>query len=412
MVPIMKVEPIMKSVDDLAMLRRPLLSAAVLMASLATAFGLGCADNGPSYQGISDDEILFGQSAVISGPSQELGKGMRLGIEAAFHEVNRVGGVHGRALKLRTVDDGYEPDYAVDATEWLIERDRVFALIGAVGTPTSRAAYPLADDAGVPFIAPFTGAEFLRDPGLRNVINVRASYHQETEALVKRLVEHLWASRIAVLYQDDTYGRNGLDGVRAALELRDLEPVGSWSYQRNFGVGSEKIAGIVAADPDAVIVIGTHSPVATTVASVRKHIDPIFMTVSFGGGTALAGSLGRSGEGVYVSQVVPFPTDTDNPLVAHYHSALAEYSPQALPGFVSLEGYLAGRLAIFGLETCGREVDRRCFMDALRSSGVIDIEGFPLEYGPGDHQGSDAVFLTVMRSDGKLHRADKLETLY
>ncbi len=382
------------------------------MAVLATVFGLGCTDNGSGPQGISDDQILLGQTAVISGPAQELGKGMRLGIEAAFHEVNREGGVHGRALKLKTVDDGYEPDYTVDATEWMIERDRVFALIGAVGTPTSRAAYPLADAAGVPFIAPFTGAEFLRDPGLRNAINVRASYHQETEALVERLVEHLWASRVAVLYQDDTYGRDGLDGVRAALELRDLEPVGSWSYRRNSGVGSETIAQIVAADPDSVIVVGTYNPVATTVESIRKHIDPIFMTVSFGGGNALARDLGKAGEGVYVSQVVPFPTDTDNPLVAHYHSALAEYSPQALPGFVSLEGYLAGRLAIFGLETCGRDVDRRCFMETLRSAGVIDIEGFPLEYGPDDHQGSDAVFLTVIRSDGKLHRADKLETLY
>lgn len=392
--------------------RASLAVAVALMAAGSSGACVPTVGGGGLQTGVSDDQILFGQSAVLSGPSQELGKGMRLGIETAFYEVNRDGGVHGRLLKLESLDDGYEPDYAVQTTEWLIAKDEVFALIGAVGTPTSLAASPLADEAGVPFLAPFTGAEFLRDPALRNVINVRASYHQETEALVMRLVEYLGASRVAVLYQDDAYGRDGLDGVRLALELRGLEPVGSWSYRRNSGAVAEAVKGIVEANPDSVIVIGTYSPVATTVKSVRKHIDPVFMTVSFGGGDALARALGRDGEGVYVAQVVPFPTYTNHPLVARYQSALAEYSPQALPGFVSLEGYLAGRLAIVGLETCGREVDRQCFVEGLRSAGVIDIDGFKLDYSPGDNQGSDSVFLTVIGSNGKYRRADKLELPY
>ena len=392
--------------------RRLWILMAVLLFIVAALAALGCTNTVSHAQGISDDEILFGQSAVISGPSQELGKGMRLGIEAAFHEVNSMGGVQGRQLKLKTLDDNYEPDYAVHATEWLIEKDRVFALIGAVGTPTSLAATPIARDADVPFLAPFTGAEFLREPQLRNVINVRASYYQETEALVNRAVEYLGATRFAVLYQDDSYGRNGLDGVSLALELRGLEPVGSWSYQRNSKVGKEALADIVRADPDSVIIIGTHSPVANTVKSVGEHIEPVFMTVSFGGGEALANALGKGGEGVYVSQVVPFPKDSSIPLVARYQSALAQYSPQALPGFVSLEGYLAGRVAIVGLETCGRDVDRQCFMEGLRTSGVIDIDGFRLKFFSGDNQGSDTVFLTVIGSDGKHRRADKLEMPY
>ena len=381
----------------------------IILASLSC---LGTPAGGAGHAGVFPDRILFGQSAVLSGPSQELGKGMRLGIETAFNEVNLAGGVHGRELELETLDDSYEPDYAAQATEWLIEEERVFALIGAVGTPTSRVAAPLAQEAGVPFLGPFTGADFLRDPALDSVINVRASYHQETEAMVLRLTEHLGISRVAVLYQDDSFGQTGLEGVRRALEQRGLEAIGSWRYQRNADVADEVATAIVGSNPEAVIIIGTHRPVAGTVKAVRREIDPVFMTVSFGGGTALEDALGKDGEGVYVTQVVPFPQDASIPLVARYHAALAEYSPQAQPGFVSLEGYLAGRVAAFGLDVCGPEINRECFMDALRTSEVISVDGFLLTFGPADNQGSDSVFLTVIGSDGKYRRSDKLELPY
>ena len=334
---------------------------------------------------------------------------MRLGIQAAFHEVNQAGGVHGRELKLKSLDDGYEPDYAVDTTKWLIENEQVFALIGAVGTPTSRVASPIAHDAGVPFLAPFTGAEFLREPRLDNVINVRASYRQETEELVARLTDHLGLARVAVLYQDDSYGLDGLEGVQGALARRGLEPVELWRYQRNSVAVGDVALEIIETNPDAVIIIGTHRPVAATVEAVGSEIDPVFMTVSFGGGAALPKALGKDGEGVYVAQVVPFPEDTSIPLVASYQAALSRHSPQAQPGFVSLEGYLAGRVAIFGLKTCGPEVNRQCFIEGLRTSQVIDVDGFRLEYGPDDNQGSDAVFLTVIDSDGKYRPTGRAE---
>ena len=177
--------------------------------------------------GVSDAQVLFGQSAAFTGPARELGKQMRLGIEAAFHEANQAGGVHGRQLKIEALDDAYEDDYEDDYayanTERLFEVNRVFSLIGAVGTPTSRAASPLAQAAGVPFLAPFTGAEFPRDPSLDNVLNLRASYYQETEEMVARLTEDLGVTRVAVLYQNDSYGRNGLEGTRLALERRGTE---------------------------------------------------------------------------------------------------------------------------------------------------------------------------------------------
>ena len=394
----------------------PLAQFTVAAALLIAIAGIACAgadpaastDGGLSSPGITDDQVLFGQSAVFSGPSRELGREMRLGIQVAFYEANQSGGVHGRQLKLKTLDDSYETEYAFHTTKLLIEKDRVFALIGAVGTPTSRVASPLAHDAGVPFLAPFTGAEFLRDPALDNVVNVRASYYQETEEMVARLTEDLGITRVAVLYQDDAFGADGLEGVRRALASRGLEPVGASHYQRNSGAVRSATSEIVASDPEAVIIIGASDSVATTIEFARKDIDPVFLTVSFGGGKALAKALGRDGAGVYVTQVVPFPEDAGIPVVARYHAALSNYNPNAEPGYVSLEGYLAGRLAIFGLEACGRDFSRECFIDALHTTGAIDIDGFQLQYGPDDNQGSDRVFLSMIGPDGKYRQVEKL----
>ena len=365
---------------------------------------------GSQNNGVSDDRVLFGQSAAFSGPAQELGKNMRLGIEAAFREVNEQGGVYGRTLDLSSLDDAYEPEAAVTNTIQLIESEKVFALIGEVGTPTSRSATPVAADAGVPFIAPFTGAEFLRNPEWRNIINLRASYYQETEEMVARLTTDLAIRRIAVMYQDDSYGRAGRDGVRLALERRDMEPVSIGLYPRNTTAVKTALLDLDRGAPEAVIMIGAYEPVAALIAWARHAgRDPIFMTVSFVGSNALARELGPAGAGVYVTQVVPFPTDDSIPVVSSYLSALSAYAPDATPGFVSFEGYLAGRLAIAALEGCGRDVDRACFLDSLRRADMVDIDGFELRYGERDNQGSDAVFLTRIGSDGRYHPVDTLE---
>ncbi len=365
-------------------------------------------EKGREVPGVSGDHVLFGQSAAFTGPNKELGKAMRLGIEAAFHEANREGGVHRRELRLKALDDAYETDIAASNTLRLIENQRVFALIGAVGTPTSRAALPLAKAAGVPFLAPFTGAEFLRDQELDNVLNVRASYYQETEEMVTRLTEDLGITRVAVLYQEDSFGLNGLEGTRLALERRGLQPVVASHYQRNTGAVKGAANKIAAANPEAVILIGSYKPVVRTLELVRRELDPVFMTVSFVGSNALAKELGPDGAGVYVTQVVPLPHDKTIPLVARYHAALSEYDPQAEPGFVSLEGYLAGRLAVVGLKACGPDLSRECLLHAVRDAGAMEIDGMQLKYGPDDNQGSDAVFLTVLGTDGKYHRVEKL----
>ncbi len=359
--------------------------------------------------GISDVRILFGQSAAFSGPAQELGKNMRVGIEAAFQEANARGGVHGRLLTLLSLDDAYEPEAAIANTRRLIEQEGVFALIGAVGTPTSLSATPVAAAAGVPYIAPFTGAAFLREARWQNVINLRASYNQETEAMVARLTTDLGIKRIAVIYQDDSFGQAGYRGVLQALERRSMKPVVIGVYPRNTTAVKTALLALRSATPDAVILIGAYHPVATLIAWARHtDLNPVFMTISFVGSNALAKELGRAGAGVFVTQVVPFPTDNIPRIGIAYRRALAAHAPEATPGFVSYEGYLAGRLAIAALERCGREVDRAGFLNSLRSADTIDLDGFELRYGENDNQGSDAVFLTVIDSDGSYRSIDTL----
>ncbi len=351
--------------------------------------------------GISDGRILFGQSAAFSGPARELGKNMRIGIEAAFQEANARGGIHGRQLILLSLDDAYEPEAAIANTRRLIVQEGVFALIGAVGTPTSLSATPVAAAAGVPYIAPFTGAAFLREDRWQNVINLRASYNQETEAMVARLTTDLGIKRIAVMYQDDSFGRAGYRGVRQALERRGMEPVAIGVYPRNTTAVKTGLLNLRSANPDAVILIGAYQPVATLIAWARHTgLNPVFMTISFVGSNALVKELGRGGAGVFVTQVVPFPTDNTLPVGIAYRRALTAHASGATPGFVSYEGYLAGRLAIAALERCGREVDRTRFLNSLRSANTVDLDGFVLRYGANDNQGSDAVFLTVIGSDG------------
>ena len=380
-------------------------SACAVIAVLAPAVVDAQADEVP---GVSPERVLFGQSAAFSGPAAELGRGMRLGIQAAFKEANDAGGVHGRRLELVTVDDGYEPEDAIRNTRRLIEDEGVFALVGGVGTPTSRSAVPVAEEAGVPYIAPFTGAGFLR--GEPHVVNLRASYAQETEEMVQRLTRDLGVERIAVVIQDDSFGRAGLAGVRAAFNRRGMEPVGIGVYPRNTTAVKTAIVDIAAGNPEAVIVVGAYQPVAGLIAWTRHiGLDPVFMTLSFVGSNALAEELGPRGAGVYVTQVVPFPTGRSSRVAAAYRSALRAHTPGAEPGFVSFEGYLAGRLVIEALERCGSTVDRERFIGVLRSAGSIDLDGFRLVFGGEDNQGSDAVFLTVIDEQGNYRSATRLE---
>jgi branched-chain amino acid transport system substrate-binding protein len=386
-----------------------LLKALTLAFGVVTTFGIISTPVSRAEPGVFDSRILFGQSAAFKGPAAALGSNMRAGILAAFNEANKAGGVNGRILELISYDDGYEPEKAITNTKRLISEDKVFALVGEVGTPTSKAVQPIATDAKVPFIGPFTGAAFLRNPSLGNVINIRASYDQETEAWIEHLTEDLGFSRIAILYQDDSFGRAGLSGVTKALKKRGLELAAEGTYRRNTTAVKIALLTIRKARPQAVVMVGAYEPCAEFIKLSHKlKMNPVFVNISFVGSRALAKALGADGNGVVVTQVVPLPGNKGIPVVARYQRAMWADNPAAELGFVSLEGYLVGRLVIEALHKLGERVTRADLLSIIKKTGTFDLGGVTLSYGPNDNQGMDEVFLTVIQEDGSFGAVDQL----
>jgi ABC-type branched-subunit amino acid transport system substrate-binding protein len=350
--------------------------------------------------GVDKGNILLGQAAVLEGHAMALGRDMRNGLLAAFAEANRSGGVKGRRIELISRNDGYEPGKSIEVTKKLIEDDKVFALVGAVGTPTSKVSLPVATENGVPFIGAFTGADFLRDPFNPKVVNVRASYLQETEVLVDRLVKDRGISRIAILYQDDAFGRSGLTGVAKALDKRAMKLVSEGTFERNTTAVKTALLAIRRGNPEAVIMISPYKPCAEFVKLARQlNWYPLFMTISFAGSNALADELGPDGAGIVASQVVPCPLDPSLPIIARYQAALKFLDPTLRPGCISLEGYLVGRLVVAALESSGEAPTRQAFLDSIFGHS-FDFGGFRLTYDPDSNQGSSEVALTVIQSDG------------
>ena len=363
-----------------------------------------------SLQGVFEDRILFGQSTALTGLNQASGNGMQLGLLAAFKEVNDEGGVHGRRLDLITLDDGYEPELTVQNTLRLINDDHVFALIGAVGTPTSRVAVPLCEIYRVPYIGPQTGAAFLRENN-PYVVNLRASYNQETEQMVAFLTGEGGTEKIAILYQDDSFGRAGYNGARAAMQRRGLTLIAEGVYRRNSLDVRTALIDIRDSEPDAIIMIGSYLPSAEFISWAKTiGLKALFINISFVNSNALAQALGDQGEGVMVTQVVPLPTGEELPIAAAYRAALKDRDATAEPQFISFEGYLVGRLAIRALEEAGPDVNRAKFLRMIRSMDNIDIDGFHLNY-VDDNQGSDQVFMTELRSDGSYRAVESLQDI-
>ena len=358
--------------------------------------------------GVTREKIVFGQVAALEGPAQALGLGMREGILAAFEEANRAGGIARRRLELRSVDDGYEPGKTIEAIKKFLIEDKVFALVGSVGTPTSKAGQPIATEAKVPFIGPFTGAEFLRNPYNRYVVNIRSSYFQETETWIEHLTKDLGISKIAILYQDDAFGLAGLDGVKLAMAKRNMSLVASATFKRNTTAVKSALLEIMKAEPQAVVTVGPYKPIAEFVKLARQvKMDAVFVAISFVGSDALAEELGNQGAGVIVSQVVPFPWDKSLPVVASYQTAITTLDAKAKPGFVSLEGYLVGRLVVETLKRIPGEPSREAFLDAV-AKAPFDLGGVKLSYGPTKNQGTDQVFFTILQADGSFKSVTRL----
>ena len=358
--------------------------------------------------GVFKDKILFGQVAALNGPAQALGQGMREGILAAFEEANRAGGVNGRKLELKSIDDSYEPEKTIVATHQAIKEDKVFSLVGAVGTPTSKAGQPIATTAKVPFIGPFTGAEFLRNPFNRYIVNIRSSYFQETEAWIEHLTTDLGITKIAILYQDDAFGLAGLAGVKKAMAKRNMSLVAEGTFKRNTTAIKSALLEIIKGQPEAVVTVGPYKPIAEFIKLARQlKVDATFVAISFVGSDSLAQELGNQGAGVVVSQVVPFPRDKSLPVVTSYQAALTAVNPNAKPGFVSLEGYLVGQLVVEALKRVQGDLTREAFLDAI-DSAPFDLGGVRLSFSATQNQGSNQVYFTVLQADGSFRPVTRL----
>ena len=356
--------------------------------------------------GVTNDAIIVGQSASMSGPAAQLGQQMNRGAQLYFNAVNAAGGINGRKIELKVLDDFYEPDAAARNTKTLIEDTKVFALFGYVGTPTSLAALKIANPAGVPFFAPYSGAAALREPFARNVFHVRASYNDETAAIVQQ-IRTTGLKRIAVVYNDDAYGKAGLDGVQRALKLPANQGVllaAQASVVRNTTDVKGAVGTVLAQKPDAIVVISAYQTVAALVKGAQEQgYAGQFYNVSFVGTKALANTLGKAGGGVIISQVMPYPYSGASPLVRDYQKLLKSDGITDFD-YGSIEGYVAARVFVEGLKRAGRDLTREKFIGALESMGNYDVGGFNVNFSPSSHVGSKFVEMTIINSNGQVIR--------
>src|SRR6266571_5804164 len=343
----------------------------VRLVTLALALG-AWAIGGHADPGVTTSTILIGESAAFSGPASELGNEMRAGAMAYFRTVNAAGGVNGRKIEVRQLDDGYESDRAAANTKKLID-DGVFLLFGYVGTPTSNASKPIFTAARVPFVGPFTGAESLRNPLNRYIFNIRASYYDETDKIVGQMTGQT-LDKIAVFYQNDDYGKAGLAGVERGMQKRNLKIVATGTVERNTTDVAAAVASIGKADPQAVIMISAYKSCAAFIKAMRAagH-NPQFMNVSFVGSKALAKETGAAGRGVAISQVMPFPWNIGVPVVKEYQQLVEAATGKQEYSFGSLEGFIAAKVLVEGLRRAGNDLTREKFISAMETIRDFDF---------------------------------------
>jgi branched-chain amino acid transport system substrate-binding protein len=347
--------------------------------------------------------IVLGQSAPFSGPAAQLGEQFKRGAQLYFDRSNAKGGIGGRMIELKSLDDGYEPDRCKANTEKLI-RDGVFSLFGYIGTPTSLAALPLATAAQMPFIAPFTGAQALREPFNRYAFHVRASYFDETAEIVKQ-VSSIGMKRIAVFHQNDSYGKAGLDGVVRALKPLNLEPAALGTVERNTVDVAAAVKTILAGKPEAIVQISAYKSCAAFIREARKAgYVGTFYNVSFVGTRALADELGADARGVVVSQVMPYPFSPATPLSNEYLGAGKAADDKFEPNYSSMEGYVAAKTLVEALKRISGPITQDTMIAGLEALREHNLGGFFVDFASHKRMGSRFVDLTILTADGKVRR--------
>lgn len=355
----------------------------------------------PDDAGVTDTEILIGMSTVLSGPSDYLGLSFKNGAMAYFNRINKSGGVNGRNIKLIAYDDGYEPCRCIENTYKLIDEDKVFCLFGNVGTPTTMAIKPVIIEKQIPLVAPFTGAEPLRHPLVKEIFHYRASYYDEVEKFIKGVVDELGMTKISCFYQDDPFGYTVLEGLNNSLAKRGLKIHSRGTYQRNTSDIEAGLNNISPTDPDAIVMVGTYASCAKFIIEGKKqHFNPIYMNVSFVGAHKLLDILNDAGQGdgEIITQVVP-PEFSMLPGVEYARNDLKEYAPDAALNHVSLEGYLAAKVLVEGLTRASKNLTRSNFITQMESIKNLDIGiDHQISFSATDHQGSNKVYPAIINN--------------
>ncbi|MBF0313433.1 MAG: ABC transporter substrate-binding protein [Oligoflexia bacterium] len=352
--------------------------------------------------GVSNGEIVIGMSNALSGSAKGLGLGVKNGAMAYFEKINKTGGIHGRKIRVVSYDDEYEPQLARKNTKKLIDEDKIFALFGYVGTPTSKTVISYISQVGVPFIAPFTGAQFLRTPINKNVYNVRASYFDETELLVNRIVNDLGIKEIGIFMQNDGYGAAGHDGVVRALKKIDLKQVGVGKYKRNTLEVQEGLDELKRSQAKAVIMIGAYKACAAFMKLAKAQgFTPKMFNISFVGVDELYKEAGEAADGSFVSQVVPNFYDDSMELIKQYQKdVISDFS------FPSLEGYIDAIVIVEGLKQAGSDLTRENFKNAMKKIN-LNIGGLQINFTGKINQALNKVYLTKL-TGGKIVTVEKL----
>ena len=355
--------------------------------------------------GVTDNTITVGMSAPFSGPNGAYGIDMRQTILAYFEQQNKAGGVNGRKLELVALDDGYETERTLANTKVLLQEKNVFALLAYYGSsPTTEALNNIIGPAKVPLVGTISGANSLREPisvnpNSRYMFNVRASYADESEAMISQLVS-LGLKNIAVLYQNDGFGKSGLEGVTAALKKHNLTPSAVGTVERNSVDVSKAFGPIATANPQAVVMVTLYKPTAAFVKAMKKSgQNPMFMTLSPVGTEQLVQELGPEARGIGISQVVPYPWSDVTSVVREYQKLATRPGTYSYYG---MESYLMARTLVEGLKRAGKELSREKLVLALEGMNNIDFGGYRLNYSPTARQGSRFVELTVVGPGGKI----------
>jgi len=372
----------------------PVRAALLLLLTLASVVAVA------ETPGVTENSVLIGSCSALDGPARFLGNQTVLGATTYLHSVNDEGGVFGRKVQLLAFDDGYDPDKA-PACFKRMTKEGVFALGFFVGTPTAKVYVPMAQDEKIPVVGLFTGAQMLYEPLKHYVVNVRASYYDET----REQVDKLWEAnvrKIGVIYQDDAFGKTVLDGMKLALQKHNSAPAATGAFPRNTLDVEEGLKSVMAARPQAVVVVGPYAPVAAIVKQAHAAgWRPQFLTVSFVGTEEFIKEAGPDAEGTIITQVVPPYDRTDYPTVALYRRYLAKYYPDASPSFVSLEGFVDAMVMVEGLKRAGKDVTREKFISGIESIHELNVglgSKLVLAYGPKDHKGFDEVYPTVVKN--------------